>query len=198
MKDLLVLLAPGFEEVEALAVVDIARRADLAVDTASCRDDGEHLVESSHGIPVQADVLFDDVKNDTYRAVYIPGGMGGATTLAKHEGVLAYIKEHVADSYIAAICAGPMVLHAAGLDKGKKGTIYPGMENEVDFAERPDALVVQDGNVISSLGPASAPVLGLYLVKLLKGDAAYEEVKKGILVPQLLKALDADTLWSIS
>lgn len=198
MKDLLVFLAPGFEEVEALAVVDIARRAGLDVETASCRDDRERLVESSHGVPVQADVLFDDVKDNRYRAVYIPGGMGGATALSKHDGVLNYLREHVEDTYITAICAGPMVLHAAGLDKGRQGTIYPGMEDQVAFAEHNPALVVQDGQVISALGPAAAPVLGLFLVKLLKGEEAFNKVKEGILVPQFLNALDNDTLWSIS
>ncbi|MGI6157510.1 MAG: DJ-1 family glyoxalase III [Saccharofermentanales bacterium] len=195
MKDLLVLLAPGFEEVEALSVVDIARRAHLKVDIAGTKHEPTCRVEGAHGIMVEADVHFDDVQDQQYRAVYIPGGMGGSTHLAAHAGVLRYLKAHARDTYIAAICAGPMVLEAAGLTADIAGTHYPGLEDAIHYKDRPEGLVIRDGRIITSMGPATAPVLGLYLVKLLKGEKAYAALKDDILVPQLLAGLDQGNVF---
>jgi len=180
-KTVLVILAEGFEEVEAVASIDVMRRAGLRVTIAGVTD---LLVKGSRKIGVQADALLKDIK-DFPDAVVLPGGLPGATNLAKSEEVVKLIKKmNSAGRLVAAICAAPAaVLAPLGILDGKKATCYPGCES--DFSPRTVYLqdrVVKDGNVITSQGPGSALEFGLEIVRDLVGNETADLVRDKMLV----------------
>lgn len=185
MRDLLILLADGFEDIEALTVADYLRRADLDVDLVSISDN--NVVKSAHGVKVLADKTFIEINFEDYKGLYIPGGLPGATNLAKDEKIVEaaemYLKE---DKYVAAICAGPIVLDKAELLKNKKFTCFPGFEQNLSVQDRLDEPVVFDENMITAMGPSFAQVLAFELIKLFKGEGVAEEVKKSTLFVNLV------------
>lgn len=185
MKDLLILLADGFEDIEALTVADYLRRADLDVDLVSISDN--NVVKSAHGVRVLADKTFIEINFEDYKGLYIPGGLPGATNLAKDEKIVEaaemYLQE---DKYVAAICAGPIVLDKAELLKNKKFTCFPGFEQNLSVQDRLDEPVVFDENMITAMGPSFAQVLAFELIKLFKGEGVAEEVKKSTLFVNLV------------
>lgn len=184
MKDLLVFLADGFEEIEALTIVDILRRADLKVETVSITDRNE--VRGTHDVRVLADKTFDEINIEDYRAMYIPGGQPGASNLMRDKKVLECANLFNDDEKIvAAICAGPQVLDAANLLKSGKFTCYPGVEDRLKAENPQDAAVVVENNIITAMGPAIAILLGVKLVEILGSKEKAEEVAEGLLLPKL-------------
>lgn len=177
-------LAEGFEEIEALTVVDVLRRGELKVKTVSFEETLEVIGRS--GISVKADILFSEINKADYQEgemLVLPGGQPGTDNLMKNQELMESIREfNLGGKYIAAICAAPMILGELGILSGKKATIYPGMESYLKQGEYKDQAVVIDGNVITSQGPATAMEFALELVGILKGNAAKEEVAKGLLV----------------
>lgn len=174
-------LATGFEELEALSPVDVLRRGGVDVKTVSVTE--EKTVAGSHGILVTADLLFSEADYDDCEMIVLPGGLPGAANLGLHEGLCEKILEfHGAGKYTAAICAAPMVFGALGILEGKKATIYPGMEKELKGAEATGGLVVRDGSVITGKGPGAALPFALELLTLLKGQAAADAVRSGMLI----------------
>ncbi len=130
MMKVLVFIAEGFEEIEALTVVDILKRADIQCDMCSITSNKE--VIGAHNISVKADKILEDIKATEYSALVIPGGMPGATNLRDNNKVINLVKEFNKDKkLIAAICAGPIVLSKANIIKGKEVTSYPGFENDL-------------------------------------------------------------------
>lgn len=180
MDKVLVFLADGFEEIEALTIVDYLRRADISLDTVSVIDDLE--VVGSHDIKIKADIMIDDINKDDYKALYIPGGTKGAENLRDDERVINLVKDfNKDDKLIAAICAGPIVLDRAGVLDGKSFVSFPAIESlnkKEGFKE--DELVVKDGNIITSRGAGASIYLALDLVKILKGFDYLDELKPGI------------------
>lgn len=173
-------LADGFEEVEAMTIVDLFRRAQLDVQTVSVT--GKKQVTGAHQVTVEADILFEETNYETCEMIVLPGGMPGAETLGNHQGLTSHIRCFAKnDKYIAAICAAPMVFGAQGVLKGKKATIYPGMEDRLMGAEYQNEAVVVDGKIITSMGPATAMAFALKLIEILKGKAASDEVAAGLL-----------------
>lgn len=173
-------LATGFEEVEALTVIDLLRRADIEVKSVSIT--GEKRVMGTHGIPVEADITFEEADYNECEMIVLPGGLPGADYLGEHEGLTAQIRDFAYnDKYLAAICAAPQVFGAQGLLKGKKATIYPSMENCMIGAEPQDEIVVQDGKIITSMGPATAMPFALKLIEVLKGKEVSDAVASGLL-----------------
>lgn len=173
-------LADGFEEIEALTIVDILRRAELEVQTVSIT--GNKWVLGTHGVPVEADILYDDVDYEECEMLVLPGGMPGAKNLGEHQGLTNHIRCFAEnEKYIAAICAAPMVFGAQGALDGKKATIYPGMESHLTGAKYQNEKVVVDGKIITSMGPATAMPFALKLVELLKGKAASELLASDLL-----------------
>ncbi len=155
MSRVALLLADGFEEVEALAVVDILRRANVSVDMVSIKQ--EMVVVSSRKIAMRADKTFEDM--DHYEMVVLPGGLPGAATLRGDERVNTLLKSYQAKGKkIAAICAGPMALGTSGVIKGKHVTSYPDETTKSFLKEGlyEEQDVVVDGNIITSRGPATA------------------------------------------
>lgn len=148
-------LADGFEEIEALGTVDILRRCGLQVQMLSIT--GKRVVTSARGIVVKADSLFRKNHLVACDAIVLPGGLKGAESMKNNSVVRAALKQQADEgTLIAAICAAPMVLGAAGVLKGKHATIYPGMEREIEGAiYHNDAFVVEHANIITACGPAA-------------------------------------------
>ena len=164
-----VLLTEGFEEGEAITIIDILRRAGIACDGLGLND---RVVTGGHGITVKADKLFDSSLLE-YDLIVIPGGLPGATNLRDDDRLIEAIKTaEKAGKTIAAICVGPIVLERAGLLKDHQFTAYPGYENKI-VAEGyfKDELVIIDRHIITSRGPATAYAFAYALVDYLGYDA---------------------------
>ena len=174
-----VFLADGFEEIEALAVVDILRRAKIETKTVGV---GALDIIGAHGISVKADMLIEDVNENELTAVVLPGGMPGTANLKKCEKLTEILMLAANNNkYIAAICAAPSVLGALGLLKNKTATCYPGFENELYGANYMDTPVCADGKIVTAFGPGAAVDFALELVKNIKdqktADKIYSDMK---------------------
>ena len=179
MKKALVLLAEGFEEVEALSVIDALIRGGVKCVTASVTDDLK--VISTHKIKIIADRLLSDVKDEIFDLVFLPGGMPGSINLAQSFDVNEVVIKHAQDRLVAAICAAPaVVLGPAGLLEGKKATCYPGCDSYFSGFEFSKDGVVVDGNIITAKSAAYAWPLGFKLVEILEGVDAANKVKESI------------------
>lgn len=174
-------LAEGFEEVEALTAVDILRRAEIDVQTVSIT--GQKMVNGTHGIPVEADILYEEADYASCEMIVLPGGLPGADYLEAHEGLAKHIVSFAKDESkkLAAICAAPQVFGTCGILEGKNATIYPGMEGHLKEGKATGENVTVDGNIITGMGPAIAMEFALKLVEELKGKAAAEEVADDML-----------------
>jgi protein deglycase len=177
-KRVLCLLFPGFEEIETIAPVDLLRRAGAEVVVASLT--GEKLVTGRCSVTVQADATFDDVADQEFDLLLIPGGPGIKAVRA--DGRPAKLAQAYAQSGkpVAAICAAPTVLADAGLLAGKRFTSHAGVMNELPQSQVTER-VVEDGNIITSRGAATSVDFGLALVRRLFGEATAQEVSKGIM-----------------
>lgn len=181
MKKAIVLLDNGFEEVEALTVVDVLRRGEVKCITCSTNHNEE--VIGSHNICVKADNLLENINVDNYDALIIPGGMPGATNLRDNYSVIELIKKfNKEEKIVAAICAGPIVLGKAGVLDGKTVTSYPGFENELGKSKYIEEIVVKDGNVITSRGPATALYFALKILESLEDNSKVENLKENMLL----------------
>ena len=179
-----VFLADGFEEIEALTPIDILRRAGVSVTSVGVTG---KTVTGSHGISVEADITESEAADALSRAdieaVVLPGGMPGAATLDKHEGLRKLLLDFAAKGKpIAAICAAPMVLGKLGLLKGRKATCYPSFEQYLEGAECVSEPVVRDGNIITGMGPGAAMEFALAIVELLAGKEKVDELAEAMCV----------------
>ena len=162
----IILLADGFEELEALSPLDILLRAGVEAKTVGMNG---KTVTGTHGIKVIADMLPDDVKLEKVEAVILPGGMPGAINLDKHPFTDVVIDKLInRGGRLAAICAAPLILGRRGLLRGKVATCFPGFENELTDAKVCDAPVVTDGNVTTAKSFEYAFAFGKELERLIK------------------------------
>ena len=181
MVKILVIFAPGFEEIEALTIIDILRRSGVNVTTAALHSSP---VEGAHGVFVCTDKILEDIDRNIFDGVVLPGGAPGYENLRKDKRVLQLIKQtYDENKLVAAICASPSVLSDAGILVGKKCTIYPGMEEEIRkggglFHED---IVVIDDNIVTSRGPATSLIFSLTLAQLLAGKNIANEVSDQVL-----------------
>lgn len=167
MKKVALMLANGFEEIEALTVVDVLRRAGLVCDMVGF----ETSVTGSHHITVQADKLWDGDLS-AYDMVVLPGGMPGSANLRDDDRLMQVLKEFQAeDKFVAAICAAPIALDRAGLLNDKHFTCYDGVEEGIENGTYQKQTVVTDGKLITSRGPSTALPFAYELVSQLGGDA---------------------------
>lgn len=169
-----VLLADGFEEIEALTPVDMLRRAGLSVRTVSIS--GRQNVHGAHGIDVGADISPEGITEEIDLLI-LPGGMPGTLNLdawEKTDELIARTREN--GGRLAAICAAPMVLGKRGLLKGKKATCYPGFEKYLDGALVTGGSVVTDGNITTAAGMGVALPFGAELVRLMVGEQEAEDM----------------------
>lgn len=184
MSNALVLLAEGFEDIEAVTVIDILRRGGVTVVTAAVGD--SLAVMSAHGIEMKADALFADAAAADYDALVLPGGGKGTENLKSSPAVLQRLRRQQADGrLLCAICAAPTVLVEAGvLAPGQQVTCYPTCVMELD---RPCAgvPVVGDGNVITGQAPGASTLFALVVLQTLKGEAVAQKVARGLVTDVL-------------
>ena len=176
-----VFFADGFEEIEALTVVDVLRRAGMEVVTVSVKDDDE--VDGAHGVSVMTDAELWQVQSDEGWFI-LPGGMPGATNLVECEPLVKMLRKHVEQGgKTAAICASPsVVLASLGLLNGRKATCYPGMAVMDKGVEWLDDMVVVDGNIVTGRGPAAAAEFALAIVEEELGEQVARQVADGMLL----------------
>lgn len=173
-----VFLADGFEIVEAMAPVDMLRRANVGVTTVGI---DKKVITSSCGIPVTADIVSNEFEFTDVEAVVIPGGSQGVINLENSSLVQSVVDEAVQEGIlVCAICAGPSLLGHKGLLKGKHAICYPGFEESLDGAFISEDFVVTDGDFITAKGAGVSIEFGLEIVKELVGDEAAETVRSTI------------------
>lgn len=179
MKKVLVILAPGFEEVEALTPVDVLRRAGADVITAGTVDG---VIVGRNDIKVLADESLDRVVDSEFDMIILPGGLGGTKNMM-NDGRVKKIVEHHDEKvkYLAAICAAPTVLSTMGVTEGKKITSHPSVEAEFHHEDYRKDRVVVDGHIVTSRSPGTAMEFSFKLVELLFGKEKAVEVNAGVL-----------------
>ncbi|TAJ76383.1 MAG: DJ-1/PfpI family protein [Gallionellaceae bacterium] len=178
MPKVLVPLAQGCEEIEAVTVIDILRRAKIEVVSAGL---DAHPVRASRGVMLLPDATLDAAMRQEFDMIALPGGQPGTNNLKADARILALLKHMSAQGkYVAAICAAPSVLATAGLLDGKQATGFPGSLDGFAQVQQQHAAVVVDGKFITSRGPGTALDFALTLVELLAGKAKREEVSAGL------------------
>ena len=181
MKKVALFLANGFEEIEALGIIDILRRAQIPVLTVSITD--EKVVTGAHNVKVIADTTFTETDFKDIEILVLPGGMPGAKHLNEHDGLKNLISEyHSKGQQIAAICAAPMVLGGLRILEGKRATTYPGFEPELIGANITGENVVVDENITTGKGPCLVFEFALRLVEQIAGLQVRREVQSGLLL----------------
>lgn len=178
-KRVLVPLAAGFEELEAVTIIDLLRRAEIEVVTAGLTSGP---VRASRGTVVVPDTELDQVMGEEFDLVVLPGGLPGADHLAADSRVLEILRRHAEkERYTAAICAAPKVLAAAGLLDGKRATAYPGVFGDgYPGVETTSAPVVVDGRVVTSRGPGTAMDFALTLIEVLTDRERRDQVERAL------------------
>ena len=176
-----IFLADGFEEIEAIAPIDIFRRAGIEVTTVSISSD--KIVKGAHGIIVIADNLFDDSNFSDNDILYLPGGMPGTKNLDTHEGLKKLIQKQIdGKKTLAAICAAPSILGKMGLLNGKEAICYPGFENQLFGAILSDKKIVKSDNILTAKGAGVAVQFALKLVEELQGKSLSEKIASSICI----------------
>jgi len=182
MKTVCVILADGCEEVEAITPIDYLRRAGITVVVAGL---GSREIVGGHGIAIATDVALDDVDDQNYDCVVIPGGGGGSKAIAGDATAVSLIKRQAAQGkLVAAICAAPALVlgQACGLLAGRRFTCYPGMENLVPEGRFEDERVVDDGDIITARAAGCAGEFSIAIARALAGGAKAEEIAAAILL----------------
>ena len=176
-------IAKGFEELEAVALIDVMRRGGIDVRVAYLEDELQgDLVLGANGITIQADTSIKTIISEDFDMMVLPGGWEGTYALAENARVIELVKAFKATKIIGAMCAAPFVLKKAGV-LGNDYTCYPGAKDEIDHpGYREDTKVVIDGNVITSRGPGTAVCFGLTIVERLVGIESMQSVKDGMLL----------------
>ena len=178
MSTVLVPLAQGCEEIEAVTVIDILRRAGITVTSAGL---DAQPVRASRGIVLIPDTTLDSALEQSFDMIVLPGGQPGSNNLIADVRILALLKKmSQQEKYIAAICAAPSVLATAGLLDGKRATSFPGALNNFPKVQQQADAVVEDGKIITSRGPGTAMDFALMRVERLAGIAKRREVEAGL------------------
>ncbi|VAW37247.1 DJ-1/YajL/PfpI superfamily, includes chaperone protein YajL (former ThiJ), parkinsonism-associated protein DJ-1, peptidases PfpI, Hsp31 [hydrothermal vent metagenome] len=183
MKRALIPIATGFEEVEAIAVIDVLRRGGIEVTTATIGPSASDAVEGRCAVKILTDTTLDEAATGPcFDILILPGGAGGTETLLKDKRIEQVIKNHRENgSFIAAICAAPLVLSNAGVTCAGVVTCHPSVRDRVRAKEIINDRVVVDGKIITSQGPGSAIEFAFTILELLSGKEKAAEVNKGFL-----------------
>ncbi len=179
-KKIAAMLAEGFEEVEAIAVIDILRRARVQIDMIAVSKDIK--VTSSHGIPIVADALIENTDFSQYDGIFLPGGLRGTNNLEACSELCSTILDFDREEkLLAAICAAPKIFGKLGVLKGRKAICYPGFENELTGAVvEAGAKAVKDGHIFTGRGMGTAIELGLKLVEEICGEEKARDLAAAI------------------
>lgn len=180
MSKILIPLAAGFEEIEAVSNIDILRRAGVDVLVAGI---GSKQIKGDHGIKIETDIEISDVDSSDLEGIVLPGGMPGADNLRNSSELLTIIRAiNDKGGLCAAICAGPIVFEAAGILEGKKATSYPGFGEQMGSANYKEDRIVIDDNIITGRGPGVAIEFAMTLVEYLFDEKEREELEKAMIV----------------
>jgi 4-methyl-5(b-hydroxyethyl)-thiazole monophosphate biosynthesis len=178
-----VCFAAGFEEIEAITIVDVLRRGGVDVTTASI--DGAEWVMGSHDIPVRVDAALGDLSPTDFGMAVLPGGMPGSANLRDSALVRSFICDvHAQGGYACAICAAPIALQAAGLLKGRRATSYPSFADQLTDAEYSEDRVVVDQRIATSRGAGTALAFSYALLEELGLKAEADQLRQGMLAPE--------------
>lgn len=178
-------IANGSEEIEALTVVDVLRRAGVEIKTVSIT--GAKEVSLSHGVKMECDLTIEQCDFSDADMLLLPGGLPGATNLNEHEGVRkAMLAQYNAGKKVGAICAAPLVLGSLGILQGKKATCYPGFEDQMTGAEYTAEVFTIDGNVITGCGPAATLPYSYAILEMLGYNNEALALKEGMMFNKLL------------
>ncbi len=174
-----IILGKGFEEIEAIATMDVLRRGGVKAAFASV---GDRSVEGAHGISVSADTAVKKIDLSGADMLIVPGGLGGVESIEGSRETMETLRKALESGIpLAAICAGPRVLAKIGALEGKNAVCYPGMEDQMGGAKIDNScLSCVDGNIVTGRGPGAAIAFGLEVLRFLKGDAATEKVAAGM------------------
>lgn len=190
MKRVLVPLASGFEEIEAVAIIDILRRAHMHVVVAGI---GGRTIVGSHTIAVVADRAIEEVSREEFDLIVLPGGMAGTTVLAESDLLGEMLKkQNEAGKWIGAICAAPTVLEKLGLLEGKRVTAHFSVRDKLTSGQYSADRVVQDGNIVTSRGAGTAIEFALKLVEELSGPKEVERIAHAVIVAETPEAAKED------
>ncbi len=182
MDKLIVFLADGLEEIEAIATIDILRRAEIDVITCSINDIPE--VKGSHDIMIKADKTIDNLDINETGGIILPGGMPGAENLKNCQKVLEFIRKvNDKQGLIAAICAAPIVLEEAGILENKMATSYPGFEKQMPSCIYQEERVVVDNNIITARGPGVVFEFTFTILDYLLDQQMVKNLQKAMLMP---------------
>ncbi|WP_101772502.1 DJ-1 family glyoxalase III [Peptostreptococcus faecalis] len=177
MSKIMILMPNGYEEIEALTVVDFCRRADIEIDMVSIT--GELETIGDHNIKIITDKKVDNVDLDSYDGVVLPGGYPGTMMLKSNKDVLNILEKFFLEKkLVASICASPLVLEEAEIASKIEGTIYPGMEDMVKYKKHIQESVVLYENVITSRGPATATLFAYKIIEYLRGKEVADKIKQ--------------------
>ncbi len=181
MKKIAVQLAEGFEEIEAVTIIDILRRAELEVIVISITEKLE--VTGSHNIKIIADQLFENTNYKTIDMIVLPGGMPGSINLNNHAGLKKEIVEFSKNGkQLAAICAAPLVFGELGILKNKNATCYPGFENRLEGATTTGNNIELAGNIVTGKGAGVAMEFSLKIIEIFKGKEFADELEAKMIV----------------
>ena len=183
MAKVVILLAEGFEELEAVAIIDVLRRAEIEIVSAGLK---EGPVSSARNINIIPDTVIDTISSDDYDMIVLPGGIPGSDNLNADERVINLIKDfNTKGKMTGAICAAPYVLANAGILDGKHATSYPSFKDKLGSAVYEEKTVVEDGNVLTSRGPGTALCFGLAIVEKFEGKEKADQIKEAMLIQQV-------------
>lgn len=183
MSKICIFLAEGMEEIEALTVVDICRRAKIDIQTVSITED--HSVTGSHGIQVQTDQVFSEVDFETVDMIVLPGGMPGTTNLEACAPLMEKVEEfNEMGKYIAAICAAPSIFGHRGMLAGRNACCYPSFEEQLTGARVSKNPVEVSEHIITSRGMGTAIDFALCIVACINGQQCADEIKTAIIYQQ--------------
>lgn len=176
MSKILIFLAQGFEEIEAVTCIDVLRRAEVEVVTLAL---DELEVKGAHNIIIKADKSINEVNLKEFDGVLLPGGMPGAANLRDNGKVINIVKEfNDTGKLVSAICAAPIVLEKAGVIMGRNATSYPGFNKEMESCNYKEDRVVVDGNIITAKGPGVALEFAMLVVNYLQGKEMVTKLKE--------------------
>lgn len=179
MKHIAIFFATGYEEIEALTVVDICRRCGLEIDMISITE--EYPVEGSHGMVVGMDRTFSEVNFESYDMLVLPGGMPGTKNLESCQALMEQVDGfYRKGKWVAAICAAPSIFGHRGFLNGKRACCYPGFEEQLEGAEVTTEAVEISQNVITSRGMGTAIPFALAIIRVCLGEEKAEEMAKAI------------------
>lgn len=175
-----VLLGKGFEETEAVAPVDLLRRADIPVLTVGI---GGNVIEGSHKIPIVADITIEQMDLTQMDALVLPGGLGGVASIMASDAAMNAVRFAYENNItLGAICAGPTILASLGILDGKNATCYPGCEDKMGKANILPHAAVTDGTIVTGTSAGCALPFGLALIATLKGEAEMQRIRDQVVI----------------